>query len=79
MACIAVLVFFALLLVSAAFGYRTIIQIYHGVTLFNRSRLHVSFRNLDQRFTVAEVAAADEVFVLKEDIRALPDEYIYLN
>ncbi|TYQ17898.1 UNVERIFIED_CONTAM: CubicO group peptidase (beta-lactamase class C family) [Acetivibrio alkalicellulosi] len=74
-----VLVFLCLLLTLAAFNYKTIMRIYHGITLFEDSRLSENFRNLDQRFPAVKVACGEEIFYLKQDLRDLPDEYTFLG
>lgn len=60
-------------------NYKTIKQIYHGITLFDESRLSENFRNLDKRFSSVKVASGETVFLLEKNLRDLPDEYRYLN
>jgi CubicO group peptidase (beta-lactamase class C family) len=74
-----VLVFFALFLVLLAINHKRIIHIYHGITLFETSRLSDNFRNLDQRFPSVKVSSGEVIFSLEEDLRDLPSEYIYLG
>jgi len=74
-----ILVFLAVFLVLSALNHKRIIHIYHGLTLFEASRLSDNFRNLDQRFPSARVASGEVIFSLEEDLRDLPSEYIYLE
>lgn len=75
----AILVLLALFLVLVALNHKRVIHIYHGLTLFQTSRLSENFRNLDQRFPSVKVAAGEVVFSLEVDLRELPGEYIYLG
>lgn len=68
-----------MILIIAALNYKTIKQIYHGITLFDESRLSENFRNLDKRFSSVKVASGETVFLLEKNLRDLPDEYSYLN
>lgn len=68
-----------MILIIAALNYKTIKQIYHGITLFDESRLSENFRNLDKRFSSVKVASGETVFLLEKNLRDLPDEYRYLN
>ncbi len=74
-----ILVVLALFLVLLALNHKRVMHIYHGLTLFETSRLSENFRNLDQRFPSVKVATGEVVFTLEEDLRDLPGEYIYLG
>ena len=65
------------ILVLMALNYRTIRHVYHGVNLFNTSKLSDSFRNLEQRFPVQKVAVGENVYPLENDLRDLPGEYLF--
>ncbi len=74
-----VLVFLTLFIVLLALNHKRIMHIYHGVTLFETSRLSENFRNMDQRFPSIKVASGKAIFSLEEDLRDLPSEYTYLG
>ncbi len=71
------LVLLVVVVVLAALNYRTLIHIYHGLYLFEPSRLTENFRSLDQRFPSRLISAGMDVSTFDYDLRELPDHYTY--
>lgn len=73
-------VLLALLAVVAVFGalnYKTLVKIYHGITLFKPEKLTENFRSLDQWFDSRKVAAGSAVSSFDYDLQDLPSSYVY--
>lgn len=69
--------FIILILALAALNYKTIISIYHGITLFEPDKLVENFRSLDQRFPAHLVAAGGDVSAFTYSLQQLPKTYHY--
>lgn len=72
-----VLVLITLTTVLAALNYKTIVGIYHGLTLFEPDKLVVNFRMVDQRFRANLVAAGENVSAFTYSLQQLPAHYHY--
>jgi CubicO group peptidase (beta-lactamase class C family) len=73
------LVLFCMVLATSVLNYKTLLRVYHGITLFQPSRLSGNFRNLDQRFSSKKVAVGEMIFSFENNPRGLPVEYTYLG
>ncbi len=71
------LVFVILILALAALNYKLIIGIYHGLTLFEPTKLVVNFRSADQRFRSNRVGVGGDISSFTYSVEDLPEHYSY--